>query len=166
MGYARLPVARNDRVGNEQAAFQRTMAAHARKMTAVQRPQSDQPLGDNGDFISISGHYNAEPQQLLRFDWPAQRPQHRVERSGPEHLPAEQGRPRLRHRQVPDQHRRYAGRCASRRHCGIDLRRALQPVEHGQHPRQLALHADRRPDPDRRSQLPVCEGQWRRHGDR
>ena len=46
------------------------------------------------------------------------------------------------------------------------VRPPLQPVEHGQHPGRIALHAHRRPRPHRRPQLPICEGQRRRHGHR
>ena len=42
--------------------------------------------------------------------------------------------------------------------------RPHQPLEHGQHPRPVALHADATAaDPDGRSELPVCPRQRRRH---
>ena len=50
-----------------------------------------------------------------------------------------------------------------RQHLRQRVRGALQSFEHRQRALPVALHADRQPDPHRRSQLPVGEGEWRRH---
>ena len=121
-----------------------------------------------------------EPQQLLRLAAAAHRPDAERDQLAPRIVgPNSAATASRRNRDerfydinYPVHGRHAAGRRRRRRRPAPTndvgqlrhrVRPPLQPVEHRQHPRQVALHAGRRRRPDGRPELPVCEGQRRRH---
>ena len=139
-----------------------------------------QPIGNNGDFISLADPLQPEPQQFLRLaaaapghdPVPAGTGRRRADRAAPRRavgptatnrFPLNARRARLYDRALPDQPGRASRRRRRRQHLRQRVRRAAQSVQHRQRPHAVALHAGGRPRPDGRSELPVGEGQWRRH---
>jgi iron complex outermembrane receptor protein len=117
-----------------------------------------QPIGDNGDFVAVAGHYNANrngnfASVPLRID---------MTQSPTNGAPREVGSGSTNRFPTSRAERRAAGR---RRRFAEQLRHRvrlqLQPVEHRQRPRRFALLADPQPHPHRRSQLPVHAGERR-----
>jgi iron complex outermembrane receptor protein len=123
-----------------------------------------QPLGSNGDFISIAGHYNRNRNNAFGSVpmW--------IENTGTRVVGTGSGN---RYPVTGDDRFYQTARCVHRAggrrgrrgaYVRFGLRLSHQPVRHGQHPHFLALYPGRRAGADGRSVDPVDQRQWRHAG--